>query len=148
MEQELRNKVKEAAKEYKEKQIKVRLAQVWSEKTGGTKNPRSWSEKHQTPILCLVPDDVYDAAKKAFAAINNNVASEAEIKQALEFIENATFFGDIANEQFRDRKFVERIVGDYAYLLTDINKIRSALDALGIGAYEWYDSPPFFSSER
>ena len=35
---------------------------------------------------------IYDAAKKAFATINSNTASEAEIKQALEFIENATFF--------------------------------------------------------
>lgn len=140
--------VKKAAEDYKKNQIKARLAQAWSENAGGTKNPRVWSEKYQTPILCLVPDDVYDAAKKAFATINSNTASEAEIKQALEFIETATFFSDIANEQFRDRMFMERIVGNYAHLLTDINKIRNALDTLGIDAYEWYDSPAVKSKIR
>jgi hypothetical protein len=140
--------VKKAAEDYKKNQIKARLAQVWSENAGGTKNPRMWSEKYQTPILCLVSDDIYDAAKKAFATINSNTASEAEIKQALEFIENATFFADIANEQFRDRMFMERIVGNYAHLLTDINKIRNALDTLGIDVYEWHDSPAVKSKIR
>ena len=133
--------VKKAAEDYNKGKIKLKLAKAWSENASGTKNPRTWSEKYQTPILCLVPDDIYDAAKRAFATINSNTASEAEIKQALEFIENATFFGDIANEQFRDRMFMERIVGNYAHLLTDINKIRSALDTLGIDVYEWCDSP-------
>jgi len=133
--------VKKAAEDYNKGKIKLKLAKAWSENAGGTKNPRMWSEKYQTPILCLVPDDIYDAAKRAFATINSNTASEAEIKEALEFVENATFFGDIANEQFRDRMFMERIVGNYAHLLTDINKIRNALDTLGIDVYEWYDSP-------
>lgn len=133
--------VKKAAEDYNKGKIKLKLAKAWSENAGGTKNPRMWSEKYQTPILCLVLDDIYDAAKRAFATINSNTASEAEIKEALEFVENATFFGDIANEQFRDRMFMERIVGNYAHLLTDINKIRNALDTLGIDVYEWYDSP-------
>lgn len=133
--------VKKAAEDYKKNQIKARLAQAWSENASGTKNPRAWSDKYQTPILCLVSDDIYDDAKKAFATINSNTASEAEITQALEFVETATFFSDIANEQFRDRMFMERIVGNYAHLLTDINKIRNALDTLGIDVYEWHDSP-------
>lgn len=133
--------VKKAAEDYNKGKIKLQLAKAWSENAGGTKNPRMWSEKYQTPILCLVSDDIYGAAKKAFATINSNTASEAEIKQALEFIKNATFFNDIADEQFRDRMFMEKVVGNYAHLLTDINKIRNALDALGIDVYEWYDSP-------
>ena len=36
---------------------------------------------------------------------------------------------------------MEKIVGDYAHLLTDINKVRNALDSLGIDVYEWSDNP-------
>ena len=79
--------------------------------------------------------------KKAFATLNSNNAGESEIKTALEFIEGATFFSDINNEDFRNHKFMDKIVGDYAHLLTDINKIRDALDSLGIDVYEWSDNP-------
>lgn len=133
--------VKNAADDYKKNQVKSKLAKIWSDKTGGTKNPRAWSEKHQTPILCLMPDNIYSTAKKAFATLNSNNASESEIKAALEFIECAAFFDDINNEEYRNRKFMEKIVGDYAHLLTDINGIRQALDSLGIDAYEWSDNP-------
>lgn len=133
--------VKKAAEDYKKNQIKAKLAQVWSDNTSGTKNPRAWSEKYETPILCLIPDDIYGAAKKAFATINSNTASEAENQAALEFIENASFFTDLGDEEFRNRMFMEKIVGDYAHLLADINKIRNGLDSLGIDVYEWSDSP-------
>ena len=133
--------VKKAAEDYKKNQIKSKLAQIWSDNTGGSKNPRAWSEKYQTPILCLISDDIYSVAKKAFATLNSSNASEAEIKAALEFVEGATFFSDINNEDFRNRKFIEKIVGDYAHLLTDINKVRNALDSLGIDVYEWSDNP-------
>jgi hypothetical protein len=133
--------VKKAAEDYKKNQIKSKLAQIWSDNTGGSKNPRVWSEKYQTPILCLISDDIYSIAKKAFATLNSSNASEVEIKAALEFVEGATFFSDISNEDFRNRKFMEKIVGDYAHLLTDINKVRNALDSLGIDVYEWSDNP-------
>ena len=133
--------MKKAADDYKKNQIKSKLAQIWSDNTGGTKNPRAWSEKYQTPILCLISDDIYSTAKKSFATLNSNNASESEIKAALEFIEGATFFSEISNEEFRNRKFMEKIVGDYAHLLTDINKIRNDLDSLGIDVYEWSDDP-------
>ena len=89
----------------------------------------------------MISDDIYSIAKKAFATLNSSNASEAEIKAALEFIEGATFFNDISSEDFRNRKFMEKIVGDYAHLLTDINKVRNALDSLGIDVYEWSDNP-------
>ena len=89
----------------------------------------------------MISDDIYSIAKKAFATLNSSNASEAEIKAALEFIEGATFFNDISSEDFRNHKFMEKILGDYAHLLTDINKVRNALDSLGIDVYEWSDNP-------
>ena len=133
--------VKKAAEDYKKDQVKSQLFKLWSEKTGGTKNPRAWSAKYQTPILCLVDESVYSEAKKAFATLNSFSQTEAEIKSALAFIEHADFFDKLANEAYRDSQFMRVIVGDYSHLLTDIGVIRNALDKLGIDAYEWSDNP-------
>lgn len=133
--------VNKAAKTYKENQIKTRLNQTWSEKTGGSKNPRAWSEQHKTPILCLVPDNEYLEAKSAFATLNSNTANESEIRSALAFLESATFFDKLSDQSYCDQLFVKKIVGDYAHLLTDIQKIRDVLDSIAIDVYEWSDNP-------
>ena len=133
--------VKKAAEDYKKDQVKSQLFKLWSDKTGGTKNPRAWSAKYQTPILCLVDETVYSEAKKAFETMNSVSQTEAEIKFALAFIEQANFFDKLANEAYRDSQFMRAIVGDYSQLLTDIGAIRNALDKLGIDAYEWSDNP-------
>lgn len=133
--------VKKAAEDYKKNQIKSQLFKMWSDKAGGTKNPRAWSAKYQTPILCLVPEAQYSDAKKAFATLNGNSQTELEIKSALEFLQSASFFADIANEEYRDKHFMKAIVGQYADLLTNIADIREALDKTTADAYEWIDSP-------
>lgn len=135
------NTVKTAADNYRKSQVKAQLYKLWSDKTGGTKNPRMWSEKYQTPILCLVGDEIYGDAKKAFSTLNSSTASESEIKSALAFLETATFFEQISDASFRDSRFMECIVGDYAQLLDNVTEVRDALDKLGIGAYEWLDNP-------
>ncbi len=133
--------VKNAADVYKKNQVKSQLFKLWGEKASGTKNPRAWSAKFQTPILCLIDNAIYSDAKKAFTTLNSFTASEAEIKSALNFIENATFFDDIQNEDFRNKRFMEVVVGSYAGLLGNINKIREELDKLGIEPYEWSENP-------
>ena len=42
--------VKKAAEDYRKGQVKAQLFKLWSDKTGGTKNPRAWSAKYQTPL--------------------------------------------------------------------------------------------------
>lgn len=133
--------VKKAAEEYRKNQVKSQLYKLWSDKTGGTKNPRAWSEKYRTPILCCVPAKDYANAKKAFATLNSSTQSEADIKEALSFLQSAEFFGDIASEAFRDQAFRKRIIGDYISLLSNIEEVRDALESTGISAYEWNDNP-------
>jgi hypothetical protein len=133
--------VKKAAEDYKKNQIKSQLFKMWNDKTNGTKNPRVWSAKYQTPILCLIPEEVYGDAKKAFAILNSNTQTEFEIKSALEFIQSATFFQDIAGEEYRDRMFMQSIVGRYSNLLSNVTEVRNTLDKTGIDVYEWSDSP-------
>ena len=133
--------VKKAAEEYRKNQVKSQLYKLWSDKTGGSKNPRVWSEKYRTPILCCMKPTQYADAKKAFATLNSSAQSEAEIKEALAFLQKADFFDDIASADYRDKCFTKRIIGDYTNLISDINVVRDTLERTGISAYEWNDNP-------
>lgn len=133
--------VKKAAEEYRKNQLKSQLCALWREKADNTKNPRAWSEQFRTPILICVNPSIYSDAKRAFTALNNNLAGESEIRFALEFIQNADFFENLADSSFRDQRFVSEIIGDYSSLLSDVNAVRDALENLNISAYEWNDNP-------
>jgi hypothetical protein len=133
--------VKKAAEDYRKNQVKSQLYKLWSEKTGGTKNPRIWSEKHRTPILCCIKAADYADAKKAFTTLNSFAQSEADIKEAIAFLQHADFFTDIASAEYRDKCFAKRILGDYTTVLNNIDSIRDKLESTGISAYEWNDNP-------
>ena len=133
--------VKKAADDYRKGQVKDQLFRLWSEKTGGTKSPKHWSEHYKTPILCCIDPEIYGEAKKAFAVLNSSQHSESEIKMALEFCEGADFFDVIADSDYRNKCFMEQIVGCYSKLLPDITAIRSALEDTDIAPYDWADDP-------
>lgn len=133
--------VKKAADDYRKGQVKDQLFRLWSERTGGTKNPKHWSEHYKTPILCCIDPEIYGEAKKAFAVLNSSQHSESEIKMALEFCEGADFFDVIADSDYRNKCFMEQIVGCYSKLLPDITAIRSALEDTDIAPYDWADDP-------
>lgn len=133
--------VKTAAENYRKKQLKTQLFNKWFELTG-TKNPRAWSAKYQTPILCLVDDTMYAEAKKAFTTLNNTIQSDSEINSAMAFLESETsFFEQIKNEQLRDERLMTSLVGEYSALVPNLQDIRRVLEELPIEVYDWYDSP-------
>lgn len=84
--------VKKAAEDYRKNQVKSQLYKLWKDNTSGSKNPRDWSEKHRTPILCCISEAQYAEAKKAFSTLNSGTQSEADIKDALAFLQKADFF--------------------------------------------------------
>lgn len=137
--------VKKAAEDYRKNQVKSQLYKLWSDKSGGSKNPRVWSEKYRTPILCCVNASLYAEAKKALATLNSSMQSEADIKEALAFIKEADFFDEIASADYRDKCFAKRIIGDYTSLISDIDAVRDTLESTGISAYEWNDNPTIMS---
>lgn len=137
--------VKKATEDYRKNQVKSQLYKLWSDKSGGSKNPRVWSEKYRTPILCCVNASLYAEAKKAFATLNSSTQSEADIKEALAFIKEADFFDEIASADYRDKCFAKRIIGDYTSLISDIDAVRDTLESTGISAYEWNDNPTIMS---
>lgn len=132
--------VKEAAEKFRENQLKTQLFNLWKDKTG-TKNPREWSNRYKTPILSCVSEAEYEKAKKAFEPLNRNSGTDSEIKDALAFFESTTLFDILGDEEKRNEAFKRDIVGEYAILLSDLNKVRDKLDHLSVDAYDWRDNP-------
>ena len=113
---------------------------LWKEKTG-TKNPREWSSRYRTPILCCVSENEFDKAKKAFDTLNRSWSSDIEIKATIAFLESTTLFEVLNDEKECNASFERCIVGKYRYLIPNLNKIRDALERLSVDAYEWYENP-------
>ncbi len=133
-------KVKEAVEEFRKNQLKSQLFRLWKDKTG-TKNPSEWSRRYRTPILCLVSEAEFERAKKAFDTLNRNWGTDSEIKSALAFLKSTKLFNILLDDEKRNAAFKRDIVGVYCTLLTDLDKVRDALDRLQVDVYDWRDNP-------
>lgn len=131
--------VKKAADEFKKNQKKTQMFNLWKSKTG-SKNPADWSNKHRTPILKLVKKSEYDDAKKTFETLNRNTATDIEIQKALSFLEKTTLFDDLHNQEKIDAAF-RSLMGGYANILTDLERVRDSLERLAVDAYDWDNHP-------
>jgi hypothetical protein len=133
-------KVKEAAEEFRKNQLKSQLFHLWKDKTG-TRNPREWSSRFRTPILCCVSEDEFEIAKKAFETLNRNGGTDVEIKTSLAFLEGTSLFDVLRDDEKRNTAFNRDIVGEYSVLLPDLDKVRDTLDCLSVDPYDWRDNP-------
>ena len=132
--------VKEAAEEFLRNQLKSQLFRLWKDKTG-TKNPREWSGRYRTPILCCVSEAEYEKAKKALETLNRNSGTDSEINVAIEFLESTTLFDILGDDEKRNAAFKRDLVGEYSILLYDLDKVRDKLDHLSVDTYDWRDNP-------
>lgn len=135
------NFVQSKIDEYILSQWKKKMQALWLEKTG-TKDPVEWSEKYNTPILCMVSEEQRPIARRIFDIIKSSNPSEDDAKAAIEFMNSADFYGRLSDGSERDRLFMELIVGTNSVLLTDVNDIRSKLRAklLQESPYYWFGS--------
>lgn len=126
--------------EYKKTIEKNQLKELWIKKTG-TKDPVDWSERYDTPILCMLDDSERGEAKEIFNIIRAHVSSHAEITKAISYVENATFFDRLKDSTERDRCFVERVIGEYAVMLGNVDDVRASLrSSVPDKAYFWMDN--------
>lgn len=132
-------KVKDKVEEFLKGQLKVKLFTIWKDKTN-TSTPKQWSSKHSTPILAMVVGNDYDKAKKTFETLNQTNPPEFAVKDALVFLQNASFYEDLQSMEKRDEAFVKFIIGNYSKMLT-ISKVRERLERLTIEAYDWFSHP-------
>ena len=133
--------VQTAVDEFKKNQGKTKLRNFWKEKTG-TNSPREWSTMHQTPILCMIPENDLGIARSAFGAIHRNNPEAHDIENALAYLEKATFFDALQDEKKRDQAFLDKIVRGFATMLPDPGIVRNYLrDKLTAEPYDWFGSP-------
>lgn len=132
--------VENAVKVFLQNQAKKRLKDLWVEKTG-TKDPRDWSARYDTPILCMIDDEERPEAKEIFAIMMENSPSEIAITRAIAYLNRVTYFDKLANKELRDECFMSRVVGDYGVMLDDAQTIRDYLiDHVTVRPYDWMDN--------
>lgn len=132
--------IENAVKEFLQNQAKKHLKDLWMEKTG-TKNPRDWSEKYDTPILCMLDEDERLEAKEIFEIMMENSPSEASINRAIAYLNRVTYFDKLSNSEYRDEYFMKRVVGDYALMVDEVQTIRDYLvDHVTVHQYDWMDN--------
>lgn len=132
--------IENAVSDYKKSIRKTQLKNLWMEKTG-TKDPEDWSDRYDTPILCMFSDAERGEAKAIFATILAYAASDADITKAINYLEGATFYDRLNDSHERDCCFMERVVGDYAIMLKDADSVRKSLiGSIPDKVYNWMDN--------
>ena len=132
--------VENSVKVFLQNQAKKRLKDLWVEKTG-TKDPRDWSARYDTPILCMFDDEERPEAKEIFAIMLENSPSEMSINRAIAYLNRVTYFDKFNNSELRDKCFMSRVVGDYALMLDDAQTVREYLVAhVTVRQYDWMDN--------
>ena len=134
--------VAELAGQIRVEQEKYKLHQLWEDRTS-SKTPRDWSAKNRTPVLSLVPAPLQGEARRAFGAINRNNPEDADVKFALEFIQNkASFLSDLNDNAKVSAAFVRDIIGRYAVVLPDADEVRARLESvITTLPYDWCGDP-------
>lgn len=138
---EYMNLVDSKSKDYRNSLGNERLKKLWSDKTK-TVSPRQWSKDHLMPILCLVPDGDVQTARAAFDTINKSHPDAASIEKAIAYLEKASFYDVMNDQQALDRIFREGIIKSYAVMLTDIDEVKRYLNSrISAEPYEWFGLP-------
>lgn len=124
----------------KKSMLKTQLVDLWKEKTD-TKSPMEWSEKFETPILCLFDNMEREEAKKVFSYINNNAGTDEQLRKSIDFLKKGTFYERLTDKEIIDNCFKNSIIGNYDILLKDISDVRRILKSnCSIPVYEWLDN--------
>ena len=135
------NLVDQKSQAYRSNLGNERLKKMWRDKTGTT-SPREWSKKHRMPILCVIADEELQKAKAAFGTINKAHPDAVAIDKAIQYLESASFFEKLNDDEYLDRVFKECIIKGYSVMLTDVNDVKEYLDShITADPYDWFGLP-------
>lgn len=135
------NLVDSKVKEYKSTLGSQRLKKLWKDKTG-TASPRVWSNVRKIPVLCLVPDEEIQNAREALNTVNKSRADSADIKKAIAYLESASFFAYINDEDTLNKAFRDKVIKSYSIILTDIDEVKDYLNSrIAAEPYDWFGLP-------
>lgn len=139
---EYMNLVDKNAQEFRSNLDNVKLRKLWEEKTE-TASPREWSKKHKMPILCIVDSGELQRARKAFETINKNHPDAVSVADAIDYIQNATFFNRLNDKEYLDKMFTDTIIKECSTMLTDIDEVKRYLgERLTSEPYDWWFDLP------
>lgn len=125
---------------YKKGLVKERLKTLWLDRTC-TKDPEDWSERYETPILCMFDDSERGEAKTIFDIVLAYSSSDADLQKAIDYLKRATFYERLNNPTERDRCFNERIIGEYSVMLKSVDEVRkNLLSYIPDKPYNWMDN--------
>ncbi len=140
-ESECNQLVENFANETRRNQRKTKLVKLWREKTE-TSNPREWSKKYKTPILCVVDAEEFADAKKVFETISNPNPNDSDVQQATLYLEEKPIFAQLADATRRRASFEEKILKTkVARKLLSYETVVEELEKRIPEVYDWYPNP-------
>ena len=81
-------------------------------------------------------------ARAAFGALHRNNPEQHDIENALVYLEKATFFAALKDENVCNKAFAEKIIKNFFTMLDDVNAVKTYLrDKLTLDPYDWFGSP-------
>ena len=135
---EFNDKVSQTRDEYISHLGREKLKNLWRDKTE-SESPRDWSEKHDTPILCMISDDDENYAKEIFNIVLKTNPESGEVERAMKFIEKKIFTEYLNNKDNQDRCFMEKVVKKYSVVCDNADEIRKMLRSyVSSDVYDWY----------
>ena len=134
------NKIKSVTDDFRKNQIKSTMLKLWNDKTN-TKNPSEWSVKYRTPILCCIPENEFEQANKVFDCLNRASGNDSEINDAIDYLSKSLIFNDLADSNYRDNAFRNKLLAKNSIVLSDLNSVKNSLEAITSDVYSWYPNP-------
>jgi hypothetical protein len=133
--------VSKTSEEYKNSLGYSKLKKLWKDKTQ-TLTPEDWSEKYKMPILSLIDDRDMQSAHLAFNVLNAQHPDNESVKKAMEFLENASFYDKLKDENKRNAAFKNTIIGEYAVILENVDEVKNYLyEKISMNPYLWLGAP-------
>lgn len=130
-----------AVQERRATKEKERLRKVWRDKTG-TDSPRQWSRGRLFPIQLFFSADEWERARDALDLANGKPGDETSVKNALDFLSDATFYKDMLDDDKLDRLFRDKILRDNSVLFPTLDDVKTVLCAkVSEEPYEWLGHP-------
>lgn len=135
------NFVNQKLSEFRKKQAKNQITELWQKYTK-TRNPRDWSKKNRTPILCMFDDTQRENARKMFASFDGD-PQDSEAKKVCSFLnelEQQNFYEILNDSSEQDRRLMDYFAKDYQIVITDPESVREELEKADSDANSWMNA--------
>lgn len=108
-------------------QRRHQLHELW-ETAAHVRDGHEWSKNRKTPILALVPDAEYGAARRLFETLHSTNPGDADVDASIEYLQRSpSFMESLGDQRAADEAFARVVLGRYAVVLGDLDVVRRRL---------------------